>query len=162
MEIKLTLKDMRRFWSKVKFTRKGCWEWQGHFTSDKGNGRRMPDFFLGNQKVGARRVSHAIHFGQPEGQVGCSCGNERCVSPQHLLPLPEANKALKGYVTRSEAVRLTAGLARRVINLRNAGRSQPSIAAATGLAQQTVCNVIRMGRYCRERQLEPKAARSAK
>lgn len=156
MELKLTLRDLRRFWAKVRFDgESNCWEWLGSRTSDKGNGRQGPSFHLGNQKLSARRLSYFIHFGQqPAGNVGCSCSNPLCVNPQHLLPLPQANEQVRAYRTANKR-KLDDNLVRHVLAMRRAGKTQPEISRATGLNQSVICLVLKMARYCKEGRLGP-------
>ncbi len=73
-----TLAD--RLWARVSRT-EGCWEWTGPvsdhgwgYISDRGRMRLV------------HRVSYELAFGPiPEGQVvHHTCGNARCVRPDHL------------------------------------------------------------------------------
>lgn len=60
-----------------------CMEWQGHFCQGK-----HPQVNMGAGRViTVRRVLWEAHHGAvPDGkQVGMSCGNWRCVCPDHLV-----------------------------------------------------------------------------
>lgn len=154
MDLELNYAELRRFWANVKAHPKtGCWEWTGNLTSDKGSGRRLPQFFLKGQKIGARRLAYHLYFGEVPPRVGCSCDNNLCVNPQHLLPFPEKKTIVKTYKTMAKQLKVNAKLARRVIRLRANGCTQPAIARKTGLGQASVCLILKMARFCKEGRL---------
>jgi hypothetical protein len=73
-----------RFWSKVDkgpAWSDGCWLWGGGVTN-RGAGRIQID---GVTKMAAR-VSWQLHRGSTQGRfVGQTCGDKRCVNPDHLF-----------------------------------------------------------------------------
>jgi hypothetical protein len=79
--------DLRRFWPKVKVADSGCWEWQG-FIMPNGYGR----FRAGEDTRLAHRCSYEFFNGKlPEGLVlDHLCGNKRCVNPDHLEAVTQA------------------------------------------------------------------------
>lgn len=157
MKLDLTYEDIRRFWSHVNFNgENGCWEWDGHFVSDKGNSV-LPQFHLGNQKVGGRRVSYLIHLGNPPKTIRVTCGNDKCVNPRHMLPSPEANKVIKTLETNKKARGKTnEKLVGKIVTLRRLGRTQSAIAKAVNLNQGQVCLILKMAKMCREGKLTQK------
>jgi hypothetical protein len=79
-----------RFWKHVRKT-DTCWEWTGAMVRGCGilsfqnpNGKHAPR--------SANRVSWRIHRGPVADnvQVRHSCGNSRCVNPEHLYIYPRS------------------------------------------------------------------------
>lgn len=69
--------DERRFWSHVRRTPSGCWEWAS------GSGYGIT-YVQGNQ-VRAHRYSYFLHHGRwPEPFCLHTCDNPPCVNPAHL------------------------------------------------------------------------------
>lgn len=158
MDLKLTEKTLRLFWLKVKMKSagKGCWEWQGNVTSDKGRGVRYPQMWVSGTKVSARRLARFICLGaETNGVVAMTCQNPLCVNPLHMTTKTEANsQGEKLYHTTPKRRKpFTAAIARRVHKLHRAGRSIRLICERVDLDPATVSNILRMARFCTEGRL---------
>lgn len=85
---------MERFWKYVRKT-ETCWFWMGGLNSD-GHG----NFWFRGRTVPAHRFSYILAHGEdsiPAGQViDHKCRNRRCVNPDHLRPLSNAQNVLCG------------------------------------------------------------------
>lgn len=95
-----------RFWSKVRPTPTGCWEWTA-YRNNHGYGQftvRKGVFYT------AHAVSYAITHGpiQPGMSICHRCDNPPCVRPDHLFIGTQSDNAIdmfsKGRATRSRGV----------------------------------------------------------
>lgn len=154
----ITTNDVRRFYDKIVPGEGGCWLWQGHLSSDKGNGRRQPQFYLPPHKVYARRVAYQMVFGEVPRNLKWRCEHPLCVSPLHAVQVPKTTVLQASTKPRQP---WSARTARRVVALSNACLSQPDIARRLGVNQSLVCIILKMARYCREGQLVTRSKQEA-
>ena len=89
--------DEKRFWSKVNKTT-GCWIWTAS-TWGKGYGK----FTIGSDKsVAAHRYAYMSVKGAIPGdkQLDHLCMNVKCVNPDHLEPVSNAENQYRAYEKR--------------------------------------------------------------
>ena len=132
-----------RFWDKVnKRGAGGCWLWTASVVT-KGYGQ----FRVGGRNLLAHRLALEWEAGQcPAGQEAChSCGNRRCVNPEHLRwDTPSANAAdkLKHGTNNSgesnSAARLTNAQALEIREAVASGERQTDVARRYGVSKQNV------------------------
>ena len=76
--------DRQRFWSYVKMSSDGCWEWTG-YKDPEGYGRfkiKVDDVW---RSVPPYRVMWWLMFGvMPDNEIDHLCVNPGCVNPAHL------------------------------------------------------------------------------
>lgn len=84
-----------RFMEKVDLSDDGCWLWTAAVTRTEAP---YGVFWLDRKQVPAHRVSYEIHVGPiPEGlHLDHLCRNPRCVNPDHLEPVTNAENILRG------------------------------------------------------------------
>ena len=90
---------MARFWSKVKRTSDGCWEWQAGPYND-GYGL----FWYERKSVGAHCMSWFLAHGRWANkgyQINHRCNNKRCVRPNHLYEGTESQNTIDSIVCGS-------------------------------------------------------------
>lgn len=83
---------MERFWSKVDKTQ-DCWNWTASL-SDRGYGL----FRFDGKTSRAHRVSYILAFGSIGGDLVIDhlCKNRRCVNPDHLELVSQAENIMRG------------------------------------------------------------------
>lgn len=104
----------KRFMSKVKKNKNGCWDWCGHIRADYGG------FFMDGKNKYAHRVAYAL-FVEPipeDGYVHHRCSNKLCVNPKHLQCTTwEQNMA--EMISRQSLLNRIAELEKEVAKLRS-------------------------------------------
>ena len=86
-----------RFWTKVHRSVSGCWEWQGCI-STKGYARFSHESVA---HYGHRVAYEALRGPIPSGLViDHLCNNTRCVNPQHLEPVSNAENIRRGLALK--------------------------------------------------------------
>lgn len=96
---------LRRFMSKVRKRRNGCWEWQGYINPKTGYGR----FSLNDICIHAHRASYIFHVGDIADDlvVDHICRNKRCVNPVHLRAVTVRENTMYGNAPSSSNARKT-------------------------------------------------------
>jgi hypothetical protein len=93
-----------RFWGKVNpdVGEDDCWEWSGVLLA---NGYAI--FQTNGTRVLAHRYSYELHVGPiPDGLViDHLCRNKKCVNPEHLEPVTQAENARRGFSPPAVAAR---------------------------------------------------------
>lgn len=152
--MKLTEKQLRNFWKKIKIT-DGCWNWIAGKTK-KGYGH----FGVDEKLILAHRVSWMIHFGEipHDGSyhgicVLHKCDNPPCVNPSHLFLGTNADnnhdKAAKGRCNAptGEAQGLSKLTADKVRQIRKyyaiGDTTLHKLAAMFGVHYSTISDVVR-------------------
>ena len=126
-----------RFWSKVV---KGpdCWLWRGKCGS-KHYGRLTVD----HREVRVHRFAYELHHGPiPVGQhVTQTCGNWRCVRPDHLAvgKAPVAHAAGEASVN----AKLTEAEVVEIRTRAEAGETLAKLAAAYGVSRTSIWRVVK-------------------
>lgn len=142
LPIKLSERDIARFWTKVPRT-DGCWEFTGKRTK---GAQPQGHFYINARPYLASRVAWTITNGPiPAGLwVLHRCDNPPCVNPAHLfLGSRSANtidmyeKGRRGTPRRAPDDVVRAMLARVV-----AGEGIKAVALSCGIAQSTLSNFI--------------------
>jgi len=91
LKIKISEKQINRFWSKVNKT-ESCWLWL------ESKSDRYGRFKLREKNLLAHRVSYELSVGQiPKGlQIDHLCRNTKCVNPEHLEPVTCRENIMRG------------------------------------------------------------------
>lgn len=138
-----------------------CWEWQGYL----GNNTPQVSSYPGGKKkmVSVRRLLRELVTGQaqPHGHYGNTCGNIRCVNPDHTLWKSEAahmramgRKRKVSAVTASKLrkFRVEAGLAKldesKAKEIRHSDEPGPVLAERYGVSKSWI-NRIKRGEVWR-------------
>ena len=145
---RLPYQDPEFFFSHMKQTDSGCWEWRG--SSSKGYGRFR--FSASGPWVRAHRHSFELLNGAiPEGQIVCHrCDNPPCINPNHLFLGTHHSNAIdresKGRGNSGRKYfRLRGGRLSQsqVIAIRSNLKSNGEIAADYGVSSQYVGRIKR-------------------
>ena len=123
-----------------------CWLWVG-----AGNGQGYGGMWVNGRLQRVHRVSYEVHIGPiPTGQhVLHKCDNRRCVNPYHLFLGTHADNmadaSAKGRTCigeRSPRAKITEDSARDIHARGLKGERQDIIAAAHGIAQNTISLIL--------------------
>lgn len=139
------------FWSKVRKSDLGCWEWTGA-TIDGRYGQAWKT----GRHILAHRAAWELHFGPvPAGLEVChSCDNGLCVRPDHLfLGTHQDNMddmRDKGRSTRGERAgnaKLTAAMVADIRRRFASGESQSAIGRELGIHSSVICRAVNRQRW---------------
>lgn len=137
--------DDKRFWSKVRKTRNGCWEWKAGIRVD-GYG----SFWKDGKTVLAHRFSWEYFNGQPLDGL-CMlhhCDNRACVNPMHLFMgtrldnNQDAGRKGKKRGEMNGQAKLHNSDIPIILDLHKQGFSQTYIAQKFQVKQNTISRVI--------------------
>lgn len=142
-----------RFYARTVVNEQGCFEWQGAITAATGYGKVK----FGGRAVDAHRVSWMISRGSiPAGMDVChTCDNRRCVAPLHLFLGTRRENVIDAMVKGRQStrhlvgthmVRLSDEQVRAIDDRARSGEPHLTIAAAFGIAHQTVSKIVRRQR----------------
>ena len=146
-----------RFWEKVQ-KGAGCWEWiAGRFSHGYGQFRDGP----------TNRLAHRVAWEMAHGPIPYNlyvchhCDNRTCVREDHLfLGTAKDNMTdcvAKGRIARGETsgrAKLTWGQVRAIRRLYGQGWNQVQLAAAYGMSDRQISNIVRRAQWKEE--LQPK------
>lgn len=140
-----SMEQLQEFWSLVRMNPKtDCWEWEGTYHADKGNGKPSPRFHRNGLDAQARRVAFQLCFGQLPKVCLMTCGNHKCVCPAHMT----TDKSTLSVESRARGKRISNKKILRVVKLGNSGLSSTKIAKKTGISQGQVSWILRMKDMC--------------
>ena len=143
-------KSLARYWSKVKKTDDGCWEWVGS-RQQRGDGNLR----AAGRDYLAHRVSWEIAHGPiPAGMLICHhCDNPPCVRPDHLFLGTQADNIRdmfnKGR-SRGSQSKLSAKQVAEIRRARQSGEKVRVLARLYGVHRNTIYALI-SGRTYKER-----------
>lgn len=155
MELKITNKDIKRFYKKIRFCDSGCWEWLGEKIYRKNRISSKPDlrFVLGNQKIQARRFG-MVFFGKVNEDtpyLGNSCKNPLCVNPVHSEHFENTSVNLT-FRTKKRR-KISQARISQIIQLRKVGLTLCGISVKTKISLASVIMILKMAKLCREGKL---------
>lgn len=137
----------QRFWSKVRKSDDGCWEWTGSLDKN-GYGQ----VWIGGKYRKPHRVTYELTFGNIcDGFFVChKCDNPACVRPDHLFlgTIRDNNndRTRKGRSARGEKVWTCVLTAEKVSEIRRryeAGNvTQRELASEYGVRQTTIGRIV--------------------
>ena len=119
-----------RFWRRVKLG-PGCWLWRGT------GGKECGTFVVDGKELRAHRFAYEPHGPIPEGMhVVHTCGNRRCVRPEHLVLGKSAGAHASGEA--SPNAKLTKDLTREIRSrYAEGGVSMAALATEFGIGKTT-------------------------
>ncbi len=149
--LRLSEKDISRFWSKVrKGTVEECWDWMA--STNEGYGQFHVRSKGRNNRLLAHRVSFALHNGPITSDVYIlhKCDNPKCCNPDHLFPGTAKDNALDAkskkrhcHGVKHGCHRLTEDQVREMRALHGLGITQVELAKRFGVRQGHVTKVVR-------------------
>ena len=123
-----------------------CWPWIGYRDPD-GYGRFRAIVDEDKKTHLAHRVAFEEAYGYLPLVVRHRCDNPPCCNPLHLLPGTHTDnirdRVARGRSSRGERHGSAILTAEQVISIRLDTRKQVVIAAAYGVDQTTICNIIK-------------------
>ena len=130
---------LKRFWSYVRPTKEGCWEWIGSIHKT-GYGTVA----YGRGSLAAHRVIYQLTFGKiPEGLfILHGCDNKKCVNPSHLRAGTNAENIKEAAIKDQMHVKLSSCAVREIRRLYIEGFSQPKIANMFGCCQSSISKIV--------------------
>ena len=135
----LNPKAILRFWSKVRFSSRGCWLWQGG-KSDNGYG----SFWHGHRNWRTHRVSWQLAYGStPKSALVCHhCDVKLCVRPDHLFLGDHFTNQQDSYLKGRSTFKLDAAAVRKIRQLLGLGKSQSAIARKFGVTRTCIWDAL--------------------
>lgn len=146
-------KDIERFWSKVKKSEKGCWEWAAAKC-----GVGYGNFYFKRRYINAHKFSYLLKNEYiKQGEYVChKCDNRKCVNPEHLFagtPKDNIHDMIKKGRARMVGgpkgdnhnwrSRLNSGDILDIRKLRSLGLSYPKIAFLYETTHSHIQNIVK-------------------
>ena len=150
-------KFAERFWSQVKKSEHGCWEWQGKPRGKDGMYGQIHPPGMGRQ-IAPHRAAWLLHFGEipvhdrgPNALVvRHTCDNPRCVKIDHLILGTQLDN-VRDMISRGRARYASGENARSKLNWKKveeirakhaAGMGQRALSREYGVSYPAIHNVV--------------------
>lgn len=103
-----TVDKIFHFFSRIRFTSNGCWEWTGS-RNREGYGQYSDHHRLGKKLINSHRWAYIVLNGEPPTGTNLDhlCRNRACANPSHLEPVSVATNILRGVGPCAENKRKT-------------------------------------------------------
>lgn len=132
----------KRFFSKIKKTKKGCWLWTGACNND-GYG----NFWVGSRSWGAHRWSYYYHNKKAEAKSSVyichTCDKPACVNPEHLFEGSSQANMFDAGIKNKLSVKLTRKKVLQIRKLHDEGIKQKVLAKKYGVADTMINFIVR-------------------